>query len=157
MYFCLDFLGGEYLFDDSFLIDQIRGAQDAYGATATGHLLTPCSQLLEQGGVNVCNERELQRIAVSKLLLQFDAVLANSNDGLASSLQLCFMLLEGTCFSRAPGSVCLRVAVQYDLAPFVVARLDGVPILVNTQSLRYFVSYFHKLLSEWNGYSSSSP
>ena len=156
MYFCLDFLGGEYLFDDSVLVDQIRGAQDAYGATATSHLLTPCSQLLEQGGVSVCNEREFQRIAVSKLLLQFDAVLANTNDGIASSLQLSFMLLEGTCFSRTAGSVCLRIAVQYDLAPFIVACLDGVPILVDTQSIRYFVSNFHVLLSEWNGYSSSS-
>ena len=73
--FGLDFLWCENLLDDAVLVYKVSGAQNADGAAATGYLLAPAAQLLEQGGFGVGNEGEVQSLRVGKLLLQSLSVL----------------------------------------------------------------------------------
>ena len=101
----LDFLGCENLLDNAFLVDKIGGAENADGFAATRHLLAPTSQLLQQGGVGIGYEGELQAVGVGKLLLQSLLVLAHTNDLVACGGQLLLMGLQRTGFGGASAGV----------------------------------------------------
>lgn len=47
VYFGLDFLGSENLFDDAFFVYEIRSTQDTDGVAATSYLLAPTAELLQ--------------------------------------------------------------------------------------------------------------
>ena len=162
VYLGLDFLGSENLFDDAFFVYEIRSTQDADGVAATSYLLAPTAELLQQGGLSVGNERELQTVGLGKLLLESLFVLAYADNLVAGGSQLFLVRLQRTGFGCASAGVGFGIAVKHYLATAIVARFDFVSVLVYAKNLWNFISYSHgcgvlgySSLTKWG--KASSP
>ena len=162
VYFGLDFLGSENLFDDAFFVYEIRSTQDADGVAATSYLLAPTAELLQQGGLSVGNEREVQAVGIGKLLLESLFVLAYADNLVAGGSQLFLVRLQRTGFGCASAGVGFGIAVKHYFATAIVARFNFVSVLVYAKNLWNFISYSHgcgvlgySSLTKWG--KASSP
>ena len=93
---CFYLLRSENLLNDAFLVDEICGAQGTHVFLSTHGFLAPGTELLKQCGVNVGDEWEGKFVFVNELLMACGRVLADTNDGITSLLQLIVVVLEGT-------------------------------------------------------------
>ena len=144
--FCLYFLGGEDFLDDAFFVDKVGGAQDADGAAPAGHLFAPAAELLQEGGLGVGYQGEVEAVGLGKLLLQGFFVLAHAYNGIACGFELGLVCLQRTGLGRATGGVGFGVAVEDEFAAAEPAALYFVAVLVGSQDFGDAVSYVHGLL-----------
>ena len=136
-------LGGENFLYHAIFVDKIGGTKNSYGATATCHLFSPTSQLLQQSGLCIRYQGELQTLGLGKFLLQSFPVLADSDDCISCCLELCLMSLKRACLGSTTTGICLGIGLEHYLAASVVRSLYLVAILVLAQYLGDSISYIH--------------
>ncbi len=143
MNLCLDFLWGEDFLDYSVFVNEICGAQYADGLPSACHLFSPASQLLQQSGLRVGYQRELQAVSVGKLLLQCLFVFAHTDDFISGGCQFLFVCLQRTSLCSASACVSLWIAVYHQFPAAIVACLNLSSVLVDAEDLWYSVSDIH--------------
>lgn len=141
MNLCLDFLGMEDFLDHAVFVHQVSGAQRAHGLASAKGLFAPAAEGLLQGGLGVGDEGEVQAVFLGKFQLSRTFVAADADDGVAGSLELCTVGLQGAGFGGTAGRVGPRVAVEDDFAAGKVGCLDFTAVLVDAQHGGDFVAY----------------
>ena len=137
------FLWREDLFDYSLFVYEVCGAQCANGSASACHLLAPAAQGLQQGGLGIGDEWELQALSLCELLLQGLLFLAYTDNLITRSSKFGFVCLQSACLCSASAGVCLWITIEHNLLAFIVTALDFASVLVYAQHLGYSVSDIH--------------
>ena len=95
----LDFLGMEDFLDHAVFVHQVSGAQRAHGLASAKGLFAPAAEGLLQGGLGVGDEGEVQAVFLGKFQLSRTFVAADADDGVAGSLKLGTVGLQGAGFT----------------------------------------------------------
>lgn len=88
MDFGLDLLRTHNALDDTLLVDEVGGTEDADGSSAAGHLFSPATKRLQELCGGVRDERKLQSLRLGEFRLCLLLVLAHTDDDIAFCLQL---------------------------------------------------------------------
>ena len=142
--FCLYLLGRKDLFDDSLFVYKICGAERSDGAASTSHLFAPASERLEQGGVDISNEGELQTVGIGKFFLQRFFVLAYAYHCIPCCSEFRKMGLQGSGFGGTSAGIGLGITVKDELTSGKVGAFYGIAVLVGSQNFGDTVTYIHR-------------
>ena len=143
MFLHLDLLRPEDLGDHTVLVGHESCAERTHGGFSVHLLLTVDTESLHEFLVRVCDEREGQVIFCDELLVALCTLNAHADDGIAFCEHRLIVVPQVASLVGASRSRIARIDIEYELLALEVAQLHFVAILVKSQELRQFISYFH--------------
>ncbi len=126
--------------DNALLVNDVSGAQRAFGHLAVHLLLAPGLVGLQYGEVGVGDEVEGQLVLGDEPLMRSGGVAAHAQHLVAQGEEPLVVVAQVAGFGGAARRAVFGIKIEHELLAGEVAQFHGVSILVNALEIRGFCS-----------------
>ena len=126
--------------DNALLVNDVGGAESAFGHLAVHLLLAPGFVGLQDGEVGIGDEVEGQLVLGDEPLVRGGGISANAQHLVTQSEEPLVVVAQVTGLGGAARRAVLGVEIKDELLPDEVAQFHGVPVFVNALKIRGFCS-----------------